>query len=168
MSDDIGKICLSWWAKLTSVNNSAMRADLARLRRADGVLSGLAVSAMHDLNSSLYAAGHGLKNQPERLALIALLLAQVKTSTQDSAARRMGGNPPALSGIRFTALIRTTDPAVLIVPMRRALRVIGQGANVARLATDLYWWNDATRARWCFDYYGASAVAPEEKQETEA
>lgn len=172
MSDDIGKICFGWWTGLTAVNKGHMRADLARLKRVGTVAEALAVSASHDLNKRLHVAGYGLQSRPDRLALIALTLAQVKDNAAQPAARKMGqGDPKALSGIRFNALIRATDPADLVAPLRRALRSVGQGANVARLATDLYWWNDAIRARWCFDYYGAHDAAPQTvtpSEETEA
>ena len=42
----------------------------------------------------------------------------------------------------------------------RALRLVKGGANVRKLATDLYWWNDRTRADWCFDYHGATDAKP--------
>jgi CRISPR system Cascade subunit CasB len=71
------------------------------------------------------------------------------------------GDPKPLSPLRFDRLIRSTDPEALTTQMRRALAVVGHRANVAQLAQDLRWWNDATRARWCFDYYGASFAAPD-------
>jgi len=71
------------------------------------------------------------------------------------------GKPKALNEIRFTSLIQARKAHDLIAPLRRALRATGQGADVARLASDLYWWTDRTRANWCFDYYGAPDEAPE-------
>ncbi|TRD15379.1 type I-E CRISPR-associated protein Cse2/CasB [Palleronia caenipelagi] len=172
MTGDVGQACWRWWRKLTDVNSGRMRADLARLRRAEGSVAALGVAAVHDLHHGLRGAGHDLRREPDRLALIALALAQVRTSTRLPAARAMGqGDPPALSEIRFTTLIRAHEPEALITPLRRALRGFGQGADVARLATDLRWWSEATRARWCFEYYGAGAAAPEPDttpEETEA
>ena len=167
MSDELGQTCRNWWHQLTSVSTGQNRADLARLRRADGVVAVLMIAAVHDLNDRLKATRHDLRQQPDRLALIALSLAQIKTETRQTVARRMGqGGPPALSGIRFNALIRAREPQTLITPLRRALRVTGHVGNVALLSTDLYWWSDTTRARWCFDYYGAEA--PDTLEETPA
>lgn len=167
MSDELGQACWNWWHQLTAVNSGQNRADLARLRRADGAVTALMIAAVHDLNDRLKATGHDLRQQPDRLALIALSLAQIKIDARQTVARRMGqGKPPALSGIRFNALIRAREPQVLITPLRRALRVMAHKGNVARLSTDLYWWNDTTRARWCFDYYGAEA--PDTSEETPA
>jgi CRISPR system Cascade subunit CasB len=70
--------------------------------------------------------------------------------------------------MRFQTLIRTEKPADLIRPLRRALIQIDQSANVAALARDLFYWGEATRNRWCFDYYGAAVTAPEPVEETEA
>lgn len=95
-------------------------------------------------------------------------MAQVKEHTGAQLAQLMGqGEPKALSPIGFDRLIRTHDPTELAVQLRRSLAVVGQGANVARLAQDLRWWTDATRARWCFDYYGASQAAPDAEQKSE-
>lgn len=169
---ELGGICLGWWRELTNKEIGRSRADLARLRRAHGPAEALAIRAVHRLNTRLAAAGHDLRQRPERLALIAMTLAQVKEPTAASLASRMGrGEPKALSEIRFTALIQTRDAEDLSTPLRRALMATGQAANVARLASDLYRWNDRTRAAWCFDYYGAPDAAPEADltfEETEA
>jgi len=167
-SGDFGTICMAWWRGLTDPSIGRSRADLARLRRAGGAVDALAIRAVHDLNRKLAAAGHDMRSAPDKLALIAQVLAQVKEHTGQRLAQRMGqGDPKPLSEIRFDRLIRTRDPAELATQLRRALAVVGQGANVARLAQDLRWWTDATRASWCFDYYGASQAAPDAEQKSE-
>ncbi len=166
-SGDFGTICLGWWRGLTDPSIGRSRADLARLKRAGGAVDVLAIRAVHELNRALAAAGHDMRSAPDRLALIAQVLAQVKEHTGQRLAQRMGqGDPKPLSEIRFDRLIRTRDLtkpeelAELATQLRRALAVVGPAANVARLAQDLRWWTDATRASWCFDYYGASQAAP--------
>ena len=172
MSEDFGGICLGWWRWLTDKNIGRSRSDLARLKRAGGEVDTLAIRAVHDLNLQLAAAGYGLRQQPGRLVLITGTLAQVKEHTGVRLAQHMGaGDPKALSEIRFDRLIRTHNPAELATQLRRALAVVEHRANVARLARDLLYWGDATRAAWCFDYYGASHAAPESvrtSEETEA
>lgn len=163
--------CLGWWSHLTNRDIGQSRADLARLKRAASPLDALSLRCVHDLNRRLAAAGADMRGQPAQLALIARVLAHVKTHGGSRLAQRMGqGEPKPLSPLRFDRLIRTTDPEELTTHLRRALAVVGHGANVAQLAQDLRWWNDSTRARWCFDYYGASFAAPdtEQSEETEA
>lgn len=168
MNDDFGAICLKWWRGLTDKNIGRSRTDLARLKRAGGAVDTLAIRSVHDLNRRLAATEHDLRQVPDRLALIALTLAQVKEHTGTRLAQRMGrGEPKPLSEIRFDRLIRTHDTAELATQLRRALAVVGHEANVARLAQDLRWWTDDTRAVWCFDYYGAPQAAPETEKTSE-
>ena len=124
----------------------------------------LGISATHELNRRLVGAGHDLRQRrdgPDRLALIAVALAQVAQDRRETAAQRLGaGEPKTLSGLRFNALIRAKEPRRLMRPLVRALQVAEGAANVRRLAADLYWWNDKTRTDWCFDYHGASDARP--------
>ena len=172
MSNDFGTVCLGWWRMLTDKNIGSSRSNLAQLRRAGSTVDALAIRAAHDLNRRLAAAGHNLQQRPERLALIVKTLAHVKEHTGERLAQGLGkGEPKALSELRFDRLIRTHDPAELAMQLRRALAAVGPGANVAQLARDLRWWDDSTRAAWCFDYYGASLASPENannSKETEA
>ena len=62
-----------------------------------------------------------------------------------------------MSELRFQRLIRTTDPEDLAVALRRALPLVGHACNVATLGSDLLHWNEDTRIRWCFHYFGATA-----------
>ena len=79
----------------------------------------------------------------DRLALIVVALAQVTQDQRETAAQRFGaGEPKTLRGLRFDALIRAKEPRQLMRPLARALRLVKGGANVRKLATDLYWWND--------------------------
>ncbi|MCY4050196.1 MAG: type I-E CRISPR-associated protein Cse2/CasB [Gammaproteobacteria bacterium] len=158
--NSIGKVCYNWWTRLIDKNSGYMRADHAQLRRADSTSTALVVETVHILHKDLCQVGCDLRNKPDLLALIALSLAQVPESGPETVAKMMGGNPPSISGIRFNTIIRTTDPADLTPLIRRALRAIGSSVNVNQLSTDLIWWNEATRARWCFDYYGASSAIP--------
>lgn len=168
MSDEINKVCFNWWVELTNPRLANSRADLARIRRANGPVEALTITAVHTLYTGLTEAYVDLRFQPERLTLLALTLAHLKTNRAEPAARQMGrGDPPKLSSMRFNHLIRATTPEELMTPMRRALKLIDNSANVGQLARDLYWWNDTTRARWCFDYYGAPSAAPDARQLSE-
>ena len=159
-----GDICARWWRSAIDADTGHARNTRAELRRADTPLAVLGVSAVHDLNRELEEAGYRLRHHidgPDRLALIAVVLAHVKEGRGANAARRFGaGVPKPLSVLRFNTLIRTNSLRELIRPLVRALAIIGGSTDVRKLADDLYWWNDRVRTEWCFDYYGASDAKP--------
>lgn len=163
-SESIGATCMSWWRTGIIGEGGPARRSRAQLRRAAGVTAALCLPATHDLNRRLIEAGNDLRRRrdgPDRLALIAVALAHVVNHRTESAARRFGsGGPNALRGIRFEALIRAKQPGQLLRPLVRSLRLVDGSVNVARLATDLYWWNDKVRTDWCFDYHGAAEPRP--------
>ena len=166
----IAEVCKGWWDVCIAAETARARRSRAELQRAAGVTDALGVSATHELNRRLVRAGHDLRLQrdgPDRLALMAVALAQVEQDGRETAAQLFGainskaGEPKKpLSGLRFNALIRAREPRQLMRPLVRALRIIKGGANVRRLAADLYWWNEKTRADWCFDYHGAADAKP--------
>ena len=160
----IAEICKGWWDTCIAAETGGARRARAELRRAASMADALGISATHELNRRLVGAGHDLRQRrdgPDRLALIAVALAQVAQDRRETAAQRLGaGEPKTLSGLRFNALIRAKEPRQLMRPLVRALQVAKGAANVRRLAADLYWWNDKTRTDWCFDYHGASDARP--------
>lgn len=160
----IAEVCKGWWNVCIAADTGAARRARAELRRAAGVTDALGVSATHELNRRLLRAGYDLRQRrdgPDRLALIAVALAQVAQDQSETAAQRFGaGEPKPLSGARFNVLIRSKEPRWLMRPLVRALQVAKGSANVRRLAADLYWWNDKTRTVWCFDYHGAADAKP--------
>ena len=170
MSEDVNGICQKWWAHEISAETGPARKTRAQLGRADSPLKALGVLAVHRLNTTLSANGFDLRQDPARLALIAVALAHVKERGPNVArafgARAKPDDPPALSPIRFNALIRATTPEALWRPLTRALAVIKGVANPGALAADLFYWSEPTRTRWCFDYYGETTAAPM-KLETE-
>ncbi|WP_101069140.1 type I-E CRISPR-associated protein Cse2/CasB [Roseovarius salinarum] len=160
---DIGSICASWRAQALAADDGAARLSRAKLRRADGPVAALGVRAVHDLNGRLAAAGHDMRRgeRPDRLALIATALAHLKDGNGPHVAQAFGaGDPAALSGIRFNALVRAATPRELWKPLVRGLAVIEGRANAAQLATDILYWGDRVRTRWCFEYYGEGFAAP--------
>jgi CRISPR system Cascade subunit CasB len=169
-TQDLGRICYGGWAELTDGNSGRARAEVAQLRRAVAPVDVLTHAATHRLHRALLSAGIDLRVQPQRLALLVMVLAHVKTSGRGLAQVLGQGDPPAYSTLRFDRLIRTDaqgdGAADLAQQLRRALAQVKHEANVSTLARDLYWWSDQTRARWCFDYYGAGEAAPDFSQET--
>lgn len=161
-----GSAARHWWTTTLSPLTGPGRASRAELRRCETVADAVAVEATHELHAAL---GGGLKHQADRLALIAISLANIREDDPLSAAARFGqGERPVLSALRFQALIRTEDPAELMKGLRRALAQIGYRANVASLARDLMYWGDDVRNRWCFDYYGAPLQEQEKTEKSDA
>jgi len=159
-----GEIAAAWWRENLDSDTGAARKTRAELRRADTPLEALNVAAVHDLHRRLAEAEFNLRkvrDGPDKLALISSVLAHVRKSQKVSLAQLFGvGNPPLLSRIRFDALIRADAPRDLGRQLVRALRNVKDGANVRRLANDLYWWNDRVRTDWCFEYHGANIAKP--------
>ena len=161
----LGVICAGWWHQTFGNDDGAARIARARLRRCGTPVEALLVEAVHDLNARLRAAGY--RPGANRLALVAIVLAHVNGNDKRKLAEAFGqrgskDGPRALSELRLQTLIRTTDPAHLITPLRRAMAIVRRvPVNITALAADLYRWNDDTRTAWCFQYFGASNAVPE-------
>ncbi len=148
---DIGQTIRIWWQyNIADRDSSAARGLSARLRRA-GAIEALAEPQVYGLSRDI-----GLTDAT-RLVRLVLVLAELRVSSTDTLAKRLGqGDPPALSRQRFQKLIRA-DGDILVTSLRRALPMVARTCNVAELGRDMFWWDDKTRARWCFQYYGAAA-----------
>lgn len=159
---DVGGIGLSWWRSQLQADSGSARALRARLRRADSLVEVLGERAVHDLAGDLAGADAALKwslrgEGAVRLAALVQVLAAVEDHVPSPLARRFGeGDRPALSELRFQRLMRLQDPEDLGLALRRALPLAGKACNVARLAEDILNWAEATRVRWCFEYFGAA------------
>lgn len=156
MSDDRkgpGAIALGWWAREIAPRDiPAARGLSARLRRA-APLAVLCERSVQDLGTAL-----GLRApQANRLIQIATLLAEVRNTSAETLARRLGGQEPVLSSLRFQRLLRAEGDE-LPDHLRRAIIMADRRCNVAALAADLLNW-EAARPRWCFHYFGADAPA---------
>ncbi len=159
-NDDVGDVCYRWWRQALGPETGRGRAARARLRKAASAVEAIQVEETFELYKAL-----DRKPDTETLALIAISLAQIKENTAQKAAERFGrknGDTRLLSDLRFQRLVRTPDPAELVTPLRRALKVIDDRANICDLARDLYYWNEETRIRWCFEYYGGGPVPTNE------
>ena len=156
-----------WWKYWIGNSRSGeARALSARLRRANTAIEALSEQRVFDLSESTG------ERDPHRLASLAMVLAHVETDVGNSLPRMLGaGEPRAMSDQRFQRLIRATNPLDLAVALRRALPLVGHACNVATLGSDILHWNENTRIRWCFHYFGAAAptttnqVAPASEEE---
>jgi CRISPR system Cascade subunit CasB len=145
-----GAEILRWWSvNLADRQSGRARALSARLRRARGG-DALAEPEVHDL-ARILGVTDGAK-----LALLVSLLAQVKEHVPQSLPRRLGGDPPTLSTLRFQRLMRV-EGEDLAEAVRRAITMAEGHCNVASLGLDILGWGEPVRARWCFHYFGADA-----------
>ena len=71
-----------------------------------------------------------------------------------------------MSQLRFERLIRST-PDEIAAAVRRALPMVERRCNAGMLGADLLFWNDKTRANWCFEYFGAAPPHNIPTEETE-
>lgn len=169
----------SWWRSLQPVfedgqpNPDGDRAALARLRRAGTVAEGMAEEATHDLFGRLGHSCFDARHFP-RAAVVAMVLAHVRADPKPgekgrrpTAARTVGrtsmGDPDSalMKPLRFRRLLACRDDEDLAREMRRLVALAGETVDVGDLARSILYWNDATRARWAFDYYAPGRPAPD-------
>lgn len=152
-----GEIARGWWrARVADRSSGAARGLMARLRRATP-LEALMEPAVQDLRRML---GLGT-SAGEVAALVRLVqvLAEVREAG-DALARRLGGDPPVMSHLRFQRLLRAEGDEATAA-LRRAVVMAERRCDVGRLATDLLAWDhpdrgEEARRRWVFDYFAAS------------
>lgn len=151
-----GALALGWWKQNIedgAGDNRKARGIAARLRRASP-LEVLCEPSVHDLGQKLDLR----PAQAGQLVQLATLLANVEGHTTETLAKRLGGDDPKLSTLRFQRLMRAEGDE-LTDHLRRAIGMVEKkSCNVAALAADLLHW-DAARPRWCFHYFGADAPA---------
>ncbi len=154
-----GAIALGWWStNIGARESSSARALSARLRRAAPVTV-LCEPAVQQLAKNL---NYG-PAQADRLVRLVSLLVEVREHVGTPLASRLGGIDPILSNLRFQRLMRA-DGDELTAQLRRAIGMADRRCNVAALANDVIHWGDKTRARWCFQYFGADAPAENSKE----
>ncbi|WP_116133445.1 type I-E CRISPR-associated protein Cse2/CasB [Tropicimonas sp. IMCC34043] len=154
-----GQIVLGWWShQIADRQSGKARALAARLRHATAI-EALSEPQVHALAQAL-----NLRDAAPLLRLVTVL-ARVRDHENRPLARRLGGDPPAMSAARFQRLMRA-EGEELTAALCRALPMAANKCNVAALGQDLLRWDDTTRARWTFHYFGAPA--PESLEETSA
>lgn len=171
MTDDQKSPAHKWWDELRDRNSSASRAARARLRRCGSAVEVLSEPAVHVLHARLISTGVTLEHRGETLAALAMVLAHVDSCQPRYFAAMCGASaqpdgPARVSHSRFQAMVRTQSVMDLATQIRRVLPLLDRTANVDRLIQDILYWNDKTRARWCFDYYGAENTSNTPSEET--
>jgi len=155
---DVGEAARAWWHDLNRPpeQGGRDRASLAELKRSYDPLDIAFVSAFGRLR-------HGLKAYSEwrlrRAAMIAHVLAHVREDDGRPMAQALGPQQgdegAAMSEARFRRLLQARDDADLTRRLVRAVKMLKGKANVADLASAIWWWNDRTRQKWAFRYLNA-------------
>ncbi|WP_417209484.1 type I-E CRISPR-associated protein Cse2/CasB [Antarctobacter sp.] len=156
-----GSVALGWWsANIGQRDVPVARALVARLRRA-APMAVLSEPRVQDLARNLDLGPH----KAEEIVRLAVLLAEVRETSSEPLASRLGGDDPVLSQLRFQRLLRAEGDD-LTAQLRRAISMADRRCNVAALAADLLYW-EAARPRWCFQYYGADVPQKDFEETTE-
>ncbi|TVR78665.1 MAG: type I-E CRISPR-associated protein Cse2/CasB [Rhodospirillales bacterium] len=184
---DRARVARDWWRRLQPRRSDSTgvpgaggdRGDpaaLARLRRASTVAQAMAEEATLDLfrRLGLTRADADTARLP-RVAVIAMVLAHVRDDREHDGERRRSAiqavgrrtledtDSAKMSPLRFRRLLacRDDDDEDLAREMRRLVQLAGCAVNVGDLAESLFYWNERTRNRWAFDYFGAGFAAPD-------
>ena len=149
-----------WWQRLTRADGPHLgqrRAALARIRRA-----ATPIEVMQE-PEALRLIERLPRRNPDRVALLAGVLAFVRESEERSVPRAIGraslddADEALMSEGRFRRLLQTQD-GELMDAMRRLVRMARGRLNVHDLSSAILDWGDGARGdrvkrRWIFDYY---------------
>jgi CRISPR system Cascade subunit CasB len=175
---DRGAVAAAWWAHLRphpsepdKPASPGNRAAIARLKRAP-ISAAMAEPAVAQLYGRLEYQAASVERMLPRVAVLAIVLAHVKTDEARQLARIVGvprGKQPedaALKPLRLRRLLAARGDDDILIAFRRAVAIGGAAANVADLAHLVLGWDrdeqgERLRARFAFDYYDAAASAPQ-------
>lgn len=149
-------VAKDWWYERIrddTARRSVRRAVRARLRRASTVIEVIQEPEALRLIERL------AKWQWDRAATLAGILAYVENDDDMPVARAIGpgrsdsNQSPKMSEARFRRLLQSEERD-LLDPMRRLVRLADGKINVLDLSSSVFYWNDSTRKRWIYNYYG--------------
>lgn len=147
----LGKALQQWWEDLQQ-----RQGDRAELRRAQTLEDVILLPAFQRACQRFRPFFRHEEHWESRLASVLGLLAHVRQTSDRSLAREMASptsnEPPVVSELRFRRLLQR-ERADLHLAMIRALRMLGHQANLHDLANSVYFWGDAVKRRWAFDYF---------------
>lgn len=144
----VASICGKWWNALADD-----RVTRNRLRRADTAAEAILIPRVHTLAHALAGAGHDMRGRPDRLAAMAIAMANLDHHADYTLASACGRH--GVRQQRFDAMTRNDDVMDLARIIARVLPIIGRRANPGFLASDIFYWGDQTRIRWSFDFFSA-------------
>jgi len=94
------------------------------------------------------------KQDKERLAFIAGLLAHVREHSKAKLASAMSnGSPPCVSELRFRRLLQHQWDDRFYGAMIRIIRMLKYQVNVYDLVESMYYWNEQKKKEWAYAYF---------------
>ena len=153
-------IACEWWRDLNpegGPRSGPRRMALARMRRA-----ATPIEVMQEPEALRLIARLPWED-PDRVAMLAGILAHVRESDDRRVARAVGrktlddDRSALLSQRRLRRLLQTPDTG-LMEPMRRLARMNKGRLNVLDLAFTVLRWGEGVKKRWILDYYGVTDI----------
>ena len=150
-------VAFNWWNELVNgagPGGGSHRGALARMRRAATPLE-----VMQEPTALRLIAR--LPRNPERVAILAGILAFVGATDSQPVARAVGRtkledeHSALLSEGRFRRLMQVQDTE-LLEPMRRLVRMAKGRIHVYDLSQSILYWGDRVKKQWIFGYYGVA------------
>lgn len=130
------------------------RGARAELRRCHSVLHVMQTPAFQAIRQRLVLAGLSeLDSRRDRLATVIALLAHLRAGgALEPADAFSEGERPPVSPMRFRQVLEARDDDELFLRLRRVLPLVNQRISPARLARDVFDWDDGVRKRWIYAY----------------
>lgn len=174
----------NWWRSLQRRDKQGNRQStsdpgtLARLRRAVAPLDAMQERHVQLLYRWLgfkpYQGEHFSWQNVERVATLAMVLAHIRADADGYLGQKLGGGEqPVMSDLRVRRLCAARDAAETVRGFREAVGLLGGTAPVKDTAALVLDWldddrRDRIRARFLFDYHGASSAWPDAGQPDDA
>ena len=158
INDALTKSVYSWWKTIApQAGYDAYSGARADLRRCHSISDVMFVPEYHHL---LDMSGTDRNNLDElaSLAVAAWVLSWVKddvTQDEGSFAAQLAKADPQFKVVRFRRLLETQDFDDLGMQLIRAVRFLGQTADVQSLIDGILFWKrgDSVKRKWAIDYY---------------
>lgn len=152
----LGDALFRWWKALDD-----NRGDRAELRRCEDLLQVMQTPAFQRIRRHLLEIGLEPEDgERDRLAAVIGLASHV-ASAPDAALQKtlppLGqafseGDKPAVSPLRFRQMLDARTDDELFTRLRRVLPLVKNRVNLFDLVNAVFYWGDAVRKRWIFDY----------------
>ena len=158
INDALTKSVYSWWKTIApQAGYDAYSGARADLRRCHSISDVMFVPEYHHL---LEMSGADRNNTDElaSLAVAAWVLSWVKddvTHDEMSFAAQLAKADPQFKVVRFRRLLETQEFDDLGMQLIRAVRFLGQTADVQSLIDGILFWKrgDSVKRKWAVDYY---------------
>ena len=179
------ELAASWWRRLAGRKADgspdpfgADPSALAHLRRCSSPVEAATEPAFIDLFRTLYGAAKPSTEQVERVAVVAILLAHLRSEPQPGMSlprqlgrpRDAGGDVRLLSPARMRALIEARNATDVLRGFRNIIAILGRDqVPPADLAKYAFYWLDTKHGQkkqieFLFDYHQAADAVPHDRQ----